>query len=237
MSHHPEIHDQNLRSRALSFYICEACRFVDDDRERMKVGYNCPRCLVPGKGGMIYFRMNVFTLIDLVERFYYTESKSVPMTQIPGGYDKSGLKLAVVIFFCTLAEVLLEHFLQHCMHKMGVPHQVQQRLLDDNPFVKQRVDKIFPTLTGVKWDRAVKLQNQSTALDYSGTVEFHKRVTRARNEFLHRGDRYVITQKMSEECMHHIWPLVSLFVDLHNQYAAQSVKRRTTEDRENNMHA
>ncbi len=47
-----------------------------------------------------------------------------------------------------IVEVLSQHFLEQCMSRMGLPQKIQERLLNDNIFVKQRVQKLFPTLTG-----------------------------------------------------------------------------------------
>ena len=209
-------------------HVCESCNIVDDDRNRMRVGYECPICGVPGKGGKIYFHMNVIRLIDLMLAFYKPGQRAALVSNAPKNGVKYESRLAVVIFFCTLGEVLLQHFLQWHMWKLGLPSEIQKRLLDDNPFVKQRIEKLFPTLTGAKWNRAVGNLGTAASVNYAETVAFHKRASEARNEFLHRGEDFAITQEMAEGCMHQVWPLVSLFVDLHNKYVAKRSRNRVS---------
>jgi len=218
-----EIRNQRLSTLLADFNICESCKIVDRNRNRMEVGYRCPRCGAAGRGGTLYFSLSVFSLIDLMQDFYHLNQEAVSHSEDLTDQNKSDHRLAVVIFYCTLAEVLLLHFLEQCMFEMGVPNQIQERLLDDNPFVNQRVEKLFPTLTGIKWNKAVELLEEGTDLNYAETVAFSKRASIARNDFLHRGNKYAIPQDMPEQCIRHIRPLVSLFVALHNEYVARPV--------------
>ena len=215
-----EIRNQRLSTILTDFMICQSCRIVDNNRERMRVGYECPRCGIPGKHGMIYFPSNVQSMIDLMQEFYHQEQN--PSLDSAVATDKSGEnhRLAVVIFFCTLAEVLLEHFLRKLMDEKKLPREIQDRLLDDNLLVKQRVQKLFPTLTGVKWKTTVTKLEKDVTLDFVGTIKFYQRASRERNNFLHKGYKWAITQDMPEQCIRHIWPLVSLFVALHNKHIA-----------------
>ncbi len=113
-------------------------------------------------------------------------------------------RLAVVIFFSSLGEILLEHFLYRCMLKKNLSADIQERL--------------FPTLTGDKWGDAIKMLNKYSNLDYGGVVKFYKRITYARNKFLHTGYKWVISEDMPKECMRNIQPLLNLFFGLHNRY-------------------
>jgi hypothetical protein len=217
-----EIRSQRLSTLLADFMICESCGIVDRDHERMRVGYKCPRCGIPGDGASGYFPISVLSLIDLMQELYHPKQEaaanSAPIEQNEGNH-----RLAVVIFFCALAEVLLQHFLEKRMSKMGLPHEIQDRLLGDNQFVQQRVQKLFPTLTGVKWKKAVAMLSERVDLNYSETVEFYQQASSARNKFLHRGNKWAIPRDMPEQCIRHIWPLVCLFVALHNEYIAQSI--------------
>jgi hypothetical protein len=172
---------------------------------------------------MYYFPISVSSLIDLMQEFYHLKQEATPHSETPVEQKESNHQLAVVIFFCALAEVLLQHFLEQCMSKMGLPHEIQDRLLNDNPFVKQRVEKIFPVLTGVKWNKAMAILSEYVKLNYVEVTEFHKRTSRARNEFLHKGSKWAIPQDMPEQCIRRIWPLVCLFVALHNKYVIQPI--------------
>lgn len=213
-----EIRSQRLSTLLADFIICESCGIVDRDQERSRVGYECSSCGIPSHGATYYFPISVSSLIDLMQEFYHSKKQeATPLSEAPAKQKESNHQLAVVIFFCTLGEVLLQHFLEQCMCKMGLPHEIQDRLLNDNLFVKQRVEKLFPTLTGVKWNETVAMLSERGELDYVETTEFYQRTSRARNEFLHRGNKWAIPQGMPEQCIRHIWPLVCLFVELHNE--------------------
>src|SRR4051794_18096927 len=82
-------------------------------------------------------------------------------------------KLGVVVYFCTLGEVLLEHFLRELMCALQLPTGVRDRILNDNLFSKERVEKVFPSLVGEKWNAVVKELCKSSKLDYEETVRFY----------------------------------------------------------------
>jgi len=147
-----EVRDQELSTLLSNFMICTSCVFVDRDLDRMKVGYPCPQCNVVSTGAELYFPVVVSTLIDLMQEFYQlTHGANVGSAQISKIQNQSNHQLAVVIFFCTLIEVLLQHFLERCMSRMGLPHKIQERLLKDNISVNRRFRKLFPTLIGAEW--------------------------------------------------------------------------------------
>lgn len=200
------------------FLMCDSCKTVDRDQERSRVGYKCPHCGTPSKGGHGYFLLNADILIDLMQEFYYprqTESKAT----------KRQIRLnqaAIVIFFCSLGEVLLNQFLGELMLKAELSREIQDRLFKDNSSIKQRLGKLFPALTGVKWIKAVRMLNERVDRHYVETHKFYERMSKVRNAFLHKGAIWSIHEGMPEQCIRHIWRLLHLFVDLHNEYLAQS---------------
>jgi len=216
-----DIRGQPLSTLLADFMICQSCRVVDRDQKRMRVGYPCPRCRVSGNGARGYFSISVHSLIDLMQEFYHIkDERDYHSDKTPVRQQKGNHRLAVVIFFCTLGEVLLEHFLEHLMLRTGLPRSIQKRLLDDNIFVKQRVEKLFPALTGVRWKVAVRTLTKGKQLDYLKATEFYEEVVEKRNLFLHQGNKWAISKEMPEKCLRQIWPMLNLFVGLHNSYVA-----------------
>jgi hypothetical protein len=209
------------------FMICESCKIVDRDHKRIQVGYKCPNCGVPSNAAMRYFDHGVLSLIDLMQEFYQLKQGVYKESDAPIKREKSGHKLAIVIFFCALTEVLLQHFLEQLMYKSGLEYKIKYRLLDDNRFIKQRIDKLFPALTGVKWNESLKKISENVELDYIETIKFYKKASKARNLFLHEGNKYAIPQNMPEQCIDHIWPLICLFISLHNEHIAKNVIKKT----------
>lgn len=202
-----DIKSQRLSTLLSDFSICKSCQIVD----RIHNGTPCPACNIQSAVGRSYFRMSVHQMIDLMQEYYHTES--------PQLFKKSDShKVAIVIFFCTLAEILMEWFLINLMNAKELSVEIQDRMLEDNKYLEQRTNKLFPSLTGDKWKDVVNKLSDEVELDYNATSEFYKVVNKARNVFVHRGSIYSIKSEMPQECIENIWPLINLFVSLHNHY-------------------
>ncbi len=216
-----EIKHQKLSTLLSFFMICTSCEIVDRDDERITVGYKCPRCEVAGNGGRNYFPTSVHSLIDLMQEFYHLKNDADEDLEVPSNQKEENHQLAVVILFCTLVEVLLQHFLERLMSKMELPQKIQERLLNDNMNVQQRVQKLFPTLTGAEWNETIEKLSEGVELDYFETIKFCKYAAKKRNLFLHRGNKWAIPKDMPEKCIRQIWPTVNLFISLHNEFIAK----------------
>lgn len=206
-----------------NYYLCKSCGIVDGDYERIQVGHECSRCGVPGDGALSYFMFSVSTTADLIGELHplpdlYSIEPEAQITDIKESHD-----LALLVFFCTLGEILLQHFLQRCMANQKIPVKVQDRLLDDNRFVKQRIDKLFPMLTGDKWTKAIQKVIEKSGEDYSKTVKFYIEANEKRNQLLHLGNKWIVPSGFATECFDNTAPLVKLFVELHNEYLAMPV--------------
>ena len=198
------------------FLNCDSCKIVDRNPERDTAGYKCPHCESPSEGGHQYFPLNADILIDLMQESYLpkqTESKAT----------KRQIRLyqaAIVIFFCSLGEVLLNQFLEELMLKQGLSRKIQDRLFKDNLFMKQKIERLFPALTGVKWIKAVEMLNERVNSHYIETHKLYQHISKVRNDFLHKGAVWSIHVRMPRQCLRHIWLLLHLFADLHNEYVA-----------------
>ncbi len=209
-----EITRQSLSTLVAGFYACQFCGVVDRERRRQEVGYPCPRCGNKGEGGSLHFGLSIHALINLMQESFHQESTQ--SSRLPGSGNAH--KLAVVIFFCTLGEVLLLHFLRELMYALQLPTSVQERILNDNLFSKKRVEKVFPSLVDEKWATVVKELSKNSKLDYEKTVKFYLQAVEARNSFLHAGNKWAVLKGMPEECMEEIWPLMNLHAELHNRF-------------------
>jgi len=213
-----DIQDQPLSSVIDVFFICQFCKVVDRNNERMDVGYICPNCGNKSPGGQSYFHIAVASLIDLMQEAYHQVPMANTNNNINEKKGKNTYKLSVVIFFCTLGEVLLEHFLNELMTALNIPNTDQERLLVDNLFLTQRIQKLFPSLTGNKWKNIIGELCKKTSLNYYDTEKFYINAINVRNKFLHRGNKWAIPVEMPQKCMKKIWALINLFVSLHNHY-------------------
>ena len=227
-----DITKQSLSTLVADFHVCQFCGVVDRDHERVKVGYSCPNCSEKSKGGLLHFSLPTPALINLMQESFH--QRPTQSNRLPTGANAH--KLAVVIYFCTLGEVLLEHFLRELMDALQLPTSVRNRILNDNLSSKERVEKVFPSLVGKKWNAVIKELGKTSKLDYEKTVKFYLKVVQARNLFLHRGNKWTIPEGMPEECMEETWPLINLYVELHNRfvpalYAAQKRQYRAYPDK------
>jgi hypothetical protein len=220
-----EIRNQALSTLLADFSVCHGCAVVDRNKNRIQVGTPCPECSIPSKGATAYFHLEVVTLIDLMQEIYHS-SPSPRQGSQPSRSPKRDHQLAVVIFFCTLGEVLLGHFLREAMIALNLPKGVIDRLLSDHQYAKQRIEKVFPSVTGRKWKKTVEQLSSSAKLDYSTTVDFYLQAVEARNKFLHDGVKWAIPEGMPEKCMRTIGPLLNLFVALHNMIVCETYRQQ-----------
>ncbi len=211
-----EIRTQSWGLALTNFYQCEKCLVVDSDGARMQVGYKCPICGYPTPeiGADTYFHVGISTIINTIQDIYFMENTK-----------ENNHKTMVALLFCTLNEVLLDNFLIEKMNSIKIPKNVQDRLLEDNLFISQRLNKVFPSLIGIKWDVAIKKINNKKCFDYSKFCKFALDITNRRNSFLHRGNKYAFQNNIPDKCIDSLHPLISMFVKLHNQFIHQHPKK------------
>lgn len=215
-----DIKGQRLSTILADHCECEHCHIVDRDRNRSKRGYPCPRCGAKGDGGEVYFHIGLRSSIDLMQELYHTPTRHA---------DGSGLSvashhLAVVVFFCTMVESLIENLLREIMLAQKVPLNLQERLLADNLHTKQRVSKLFPALVDDKWNDAISAAiraHKGKRIDFKAALDFFLKAVAARNRFLHPpGNKWAIGLDMPRQCLRLTPTLLVLFVWLHNRYVA-----------------
>ena len=223
-----QIHRQGWSTLLNTFLVCPACNIVDTDWDRIRVGHPCSNCGSPSEAGRIFLPTKVDVLMDMMQAFHFapgTREEEEPGRPPRGSLlpcDGRDFPLMIVILYCTLGEVLLQHFLRTLMDHQGLSDSVQKILLDEHQYTRKRVEKLFPALTGEKWKLALKKLSSEPEceLDFVEVHNFYVRTATARNAFLHEGSKWVISSDMPEHCVEQTWPLVSLFVALHNEYIA-----------------
>jgi len=211
------IDNLDLPGLAVVFNRCRSCSYVTIDTA---FGNGCPNCrAAQGTNELLHFSFDTYALLELLADSH--------LRRLTDNRHNTQL-LATVIFFCSLTEVLLYHFLVNLMDQKRIDRNVQKRLLSDNLTIKQRVDRLFPTLTDQSWKEAIKRINANSKLyDYSKTINFYTQFAApARNKFLHEGDKWVISEDIAENCILHARRLVCFFVELHNKYIADEKSKR-----------
>ena len=214
--------------------ICQSCKIVDDDRGRSAVGSKCPTCGAISEGSQMYFFMSVHTLIDLMKEAFTTE----PIISNEGTdfqYQINTHYISVLIFFCTLREILIYQLIRELCIAQNISKNVYERLNSDNKLYIQKQNKLFPSLAGIKWVDALRELSEETENDYISLNDKIIELVEYRNKFIHHPlSRHIlfkifdINKDVAEDCIKHIHILVQLFVDLHNKYVHKKVVKKTT---------
>jgi hypothetical protein len=214
-----KIKDRPLGEMLDNFYICESCSIVDNDSGRLERGHKCTHCSKIDDRGMSYFTTRVTSLINLMQEFYHTQQIILDDQGQPHTPSWAGnIKLPVIIFFSTLRELLLNNLIEELFKAKQVEAEICERLLFDNQTHRQRLDKLFRTLTGEKWKNALKLIDKNEGTDFISLNEFIETVVKARNEFVHEGGSWEINEDMADNCMKNIYPMLQLHALLHNYF-------------------
>ncbi len=214
-----KIKDRSLGEFLDDFYVCENCRIVDNDHGRLDVGYKCTSCGEPSHRGMSYFSTQVSSLITMMQEFYHTQQVITDDEGEPRNPWWAGnVKLPVIIFFTTLRELLLNNLIDELFKAIQIDPDICERLLADSPTHKQRLDKLFETLTGKKWYAALRLIDQNEGTDFISLDAFIVNVVNARNDFLHNGNVWEIKDGMAQDCIRNIHPMLRLHAYLHNYF-------------------
>jgi len=216
---------RSLGTALVKHHVCEHCRAVYVDQNQFRVGMACQQCGKANTAGhRQYFGVAVWSLIDLMQEFFHKDSDA---SASPGSQQSSNSPLAVVLFFATLREVLLKHFLTEMMKAHAMTVAVSQRLFADNRSHQQMLNNLFPSLSGgIKWKSALTRIQCRVSFTASDLNDFLKEVADARNAFLHDGKQWAITPDMAEQCMLRIPEVIELYVALHNEFVLQEHKRR-----------
>jgi hypothetical protein len=213
--HLHEIENQSWSTLVAQFFVCNECQIVDTESERMRVGYPCPQCQAPSDPAQLYFGSPVHSLIDLMQEAYFSNT-IVESYSIVKNADRHNI--SVVLYYCTLREVVFEQLLIRLCRAQEIPRKVIERLLADNNTHKKRLDNLFPSLTSIKWNKLIQDLNSTNEIDFVALNRFFEKVVKARNEFLHEGNHWCIDQSLKVECIENIFPLMQLIVAAHNAY-------------------
>lgn len=197
--------------------ICEFCNIVDRDRNRSTYGHACSVCGEPSKGGGMYFDTSVYLLIDLIKEAIKSEHK-VEYKNTFLEYELNTHYISVLLFFCTLRELLLNILITDLCHMQKIPENIYERLISDNKMHIQKQDKLFKSLTGNKWVTALTEVDKDKNNNYVELNENIKKLVTLRNGFTHKGDTWDINKEIAIDCIAYIPKLINMHVDLNNKY-------------------
>lgn len=218
----------NLSVKAMEYYQCEHCRVVDKEDYRLTVGAPCRVCQKPGEGPMPFFDVAIVSIIGLIqEAFCAIPEAPKNVWEYPEESERAHSG-ATIVFFCTLKELLLERFLDHYAYALKLPKGVIKRLQEDNDSHSRRLNNLFPSLIGLTWEKAIAAIDPSGEKRYADLSTFLKDVSDKRNRLLHVGADWDMTKPMAETCIRYLFPLLELYVQLHNSFVHPLYKKRCT---------
>ena len=198
------------------YYVCGICHIVDREHGRSRVGFPCPTCGSESDGGYSYFPANISILASLIRKAFHAYAPDELARQFSNtGHAQS---ISTILFFCCLREALLVHFIQEMCLARQIEPEITSRLLDDNKQHVQKSEKLFPSLTGMKWKTALR-ELDGGGRFYRNLDAFVVSSVEIRNRFMHEADVFTIERKTAEECLRSIPYMTQLYVALHNKFA------------------
>lgn len=208
-----DIDSQAASTLVCDFMICARCGIVDRKESRLVVNSDCPACQRPAGVACLYYSDRFHILVDLMQQTYHS---SGPVDTIISGPQAQNI--GTIIFFCTLREALLNHFLLKLLLAQRVPARVIEKLFDDNKLANQKFNSLFPAVTGNSWKVAVQEASKYDDTNYNEISDLMREAADIRNKFMHEGMGWAATREVATNCINALFCLFSLFVALHNIY-------------------
>lgn len=207
-----EIDNQDISTLVCDFMICKRCGEVDRDHSQMRTNSLCPVCEKPAGVARLYYPINIHILVDLVQQAYHSYA---PVGPISGPQAPA---IGTILYFCTLREALLNHFLLEFLRAENVKTSLIEKMFDDNKLASQKFTSLFSAVVGKRWSDAVGEASAHDVNDYRPVSDLMKSAANIRNEFLHEGTGWSATRDVATECVNSLPALFGLFVALHNIY-------------------
>ncbi len=202
-----------LSTLVCDFFICESCGIIDRDHERMRRGHPCSSWFAESTC-LLAFDSNISLLIDLAQEAFHSRAP----TWSPKEYRPQGRDVGTMLIICSLREALLTNFLVENLLAKKVDRRLIERMLDDNRLTSQKLDRLFPSIVGLKWKQAIDSLSKKHAKDYTVVSSLMEEAAKERNKFLHEGSPWRINRDLSKRCIDSLFEWMSLFANLHNEY-------------------
>ncbi len=116
------VKNQSYSSLLSGFQKCSHCSIVDLDYNRLRGGYECPVCNIPGDCGNLYYHFGINSLIDLIQEAYNFQQiiSNSEDEEIIYRTDSRAHYLSIIVFFTTLREVLMQKLFYRIRQKYAM---------------------------------------------------------------------------------------------------------------------
>jgi hypothetical protein len=219
MSELAEIDGQAASALVCDFMICARCGTVDREKSRLEVNSDCPACQKPAGFAQLYYPINVRILVNLMQQTYHSSSPADP---VPG---PQASEIGTIIFFCTLRESLLNHFLSSLLRARRKPAPEIEKIFKDNKSAGRKFGRLFTKVVENSWEDAVAEASRLADKDFQPLSDLMKNAVVIRNKFMHEGAGWMATREVAASCINNSFSLFELFVSLHNAYVRPHLRQ------------
>jgi hypothetical protein len=212
-----------LWSSLLADFFCECrlCGWVYW-RKIDTEGSHCPKCDGALDSDRSFFPLHAASIINRIQEAYFLPELVTPEA-VADPLAKEERRLPVVLHFVTLGEVLLAHFLRRGLISQGKPRDLINKLLDRNLGSRERLHTLFAVVANHDWEQATAEIMTGSSIDYKTVSSLYLEARKARNEVLH-GRSWTVPEGLPARCAQGIWPLLNMFVALHNKFIFPQIK-------------
>ena len=178
----------------------------------------------------MYSWIGATSVLDAIQDFYFLRRAKPPSDDTVGEIhtNETDTRIVIPLLFCTLWEILMTRLCVEILRAKAIDDTLQERLLSDYRYAREKREKFFPGLTGEKWDDALRELTKSSELNYTNHFEFYRNINRKRNAFVHGGVHWHFKDDELEKIPEELWPVFSLFAQLHNRYIPKFIRQPET---------
>jgi hypothetical protein len=215
-----EVRQQSWHTLICIYYICPSCNVVDQDSARIGIGTPCSKCSTPSPAARLYFGTELCLLVNSIQDLYFLRSGKITHDDEDFGIQnynmESDLRPMSAILFCTIFDVLMTGLIKNIMHRRSIQHEIQELLLKDYKFAKEKRDQLYPLFMKEKFFESIKSIKTETAYDFEPHFSYANELAQKRNQFIHRGIKWGFKDAELDAIPHELSPLFRGFVALHN---------------------
>ena len=207
---------------ATAFIECPVCLYAQR-LNQSPGGHLCSNCKEISSSNKLYFDLRVPMFIDHVVEAYNSidpERESQENVIPPHSFA------SVVLFYCTLREVLISHLVNRLAAKDKIPNLVLAKLLKSYSSQRQKTEQLIPSFTKVKWAKMIEGATKADGLEYAKHERISVELIRKRNAFIHDGALFEMDRESTDQAISEIKNLVRIFVCFNNAYVSDMKKEK-----------
>ena len=217
-----EVQFQPWSTLVAGYFVCQNCDHVYRAPTLQAAGTPCEHCGTAIPAQRVHFGLHSGVLVDSIQDFYFLRHAKPPPD--PDGIvvhihsNKTDTRIVIPLLFCTLWEALMTELCKNIMRAKQLEQSLNERLLQDYRSAREKRERLFPALTGEKWNFALTELTKRTEVDCVQHFDFFLTVSNKRNRFIHEGALWPFEDEELEGIPEELPPVFWLFAQLHNRY-------------------